>query len=101
MQDGGRNQGAQRRARGEQPTTRVQAAEPGLVRSQALVRWARALGPQCCPVGAEAAASSAAPRGLRSLWAAAEAVVAAAAEGWVPHSTGAPGLVGGASVSVR
>ena len=42
---------------------RVWAAERGQVRSQALVRWGGAAGPQRCPVGAEAAAaSSAAPR---------------------------------------
>lgn len=55
---------------GSSPATRVQASEPGWVRSQALVRWGRAAGPQRRPVGAEAAASSAAPRGpgAPALW---------------------------------
>lgn len=45
---------------GNSPSTRairVWAAEPGWGRSQALVRWGRAAGPQRSPVGAEAAAS--------------------------------------------
>lgn len=48
---------------GSSPATRVQASEPGRVRSQALVRWGRAARPQRRPIVAEAAASSAAPRG--------------------------------------
>lgn len=66
----GRTAKSRRREVSARGGARVRAAERGQVRSQALVRWGGAAGPQRCPVGAEAAASSAAPRcsGVPARW---------------------------------